>query len=111
VVRGAARQPAIAWSVNQIVRLPRWRRGCIVGCRVGDPVLLPRDAVTAVLVQLEGQWHVQSSAEEQTSYPDPPGKASDRLHATRSGATEVDVAVHALNRMVELGRLNYVRTA
>ena len=26
-------------------------------------------------------------------------------------ATEVDVAVHALNRMMELGRLNYVRTA
>ncbi len=26
-------------------------------------------------------------------------------------ATEVDVAVHALNRMVELGRPNYVRTA
>ena len=26
-------------------------------------------------------------------------------------ATEVDVAVHALNRMSELGRPNYVRTA
>ncbi len=26
-------------------------------------------------------------------------------------ATEVDIAVHALNRMVELGRPNYVRTA
>ena len=26
-------------------------------------------------------------------------------------ATEVDVAVHALNRMMELGRPNYVRTA
>ncbi len=26
-------------------------------------------------------------------------------------ATEVDIAVHALNRMVELGRPSYVRTA
>ncbi len=26
MVCGAARQPAIAWSVNQTVRLPRWRR-------------------------------------------------------------------------------------
>jgi len=26
-------------------------------------------------------------------------------------ATEVGIAVHALNRMVELGRPNYVRTA
>ena len=26
-------------------------------------------------------------------------------------ATEVDIAVHALNRMVEPGRPNYVRTA
>ena len=26
-------------------------------------------------------------------------------------ATEADVAVHALNRMLELGRPNYVRTA
>ena len=38
----------------------------------------------AVLVQLERQWRVQSSAEEQSSYADPTGKATSRLHATRS---------------------------
>ena len=32
-----------------------------------------------------------------------------RLDACR--ATEVDVAVHVLNRMLELGRPNYVRIA
>ena len=34
-----------------------------------------------------------------------------RLRADDRRATEVDVAVHALNRMTELGRPNYVRTA
>ena len=34
-----------------------------------------------------------------------------RLRTDNRRATEVDVAVHALNRMTELGRPNYVRTA
>src|SRR3954447_9840919 len=34
-----------------------------------------------------------------------------RAHADRRRATEVDVAVNALNRMLELGRPSYVRTA
>ena len=34
-----------------------------------------------------------------------------RAHADERRATEVAVAVHALNRMLELGRPNYVRTA
>src|SRR3954447_12944365 len=34
-----------------------------------------------------------------------------RAHADQRRATEVDVAVHALNRMLELGRPSYVRTA
>src|SRR4051812_48032482 len=34
-----------------------------------------------------------------------------RAHADQRRATEVDVAVHALNRMSELGRPSYVRTA
>jgi len=34
-----------------------------------------------------------------------------RAHADERRATEVDVAVHALNRMLELGRPDYVRTA
>jgi hypothetical protein len=33
-----------------------------------------------------------------------------RAHADQRRATEVDVAVHALNRMLELGRPSYVRT-
>ena len=33
-----------------------------------------------------------------------------RSRTDEQRATEVDVAVHALNRMVELGRPNYVRT-
>jgi hypothetical protein len=32
-----------------------------------------------------------------------------RAHTDERRATEVDVAVHALNRMLELGRPNYVR--
>jgi hypothetical protein len=34
-----------------------------------------------------------------------------RSHAEGRRATEVAVAVHVLNRMLELGRPNYVRTA
>ena len=34
-----------------------------------------------------------------------------RLRTDDRRATEVDVVVHALNRMTELGRPNYVRTA
>jgi len=34
-----------------------------------------------------------------------------RSRTDKRGATEVDIAVHALNRMVELGRPSYVRTA
>ena len=34
-----------------------------------------------------------------------------RAHTDECRATEVDVAVHTLNRMLELGRPNYVRTA
>ena len=34
-----------------------------------------------------------------------------RAHTDERRATEVDVAVHALNRMLEFGRPNYVRTA
>ena len=34
-----------------------------------------------------------------------------RAHADQRRATEVDVAVHALNRMLEFGRPSYVRTA
>jgi hypothetical protein len=34
-----------------------------------------------------------------------------RAHADRRRATEAEVAVHALNRMLELGHLNYVRSA
>jgi hypothetical protein len=34
-----------------------------------------------------------------------------RAHKDACRATEVDVAVHALNRMWELGRPNYVRIA
>ena len=34
-----------------------------------------------------------------------------RSHADGRRATEVDVAVHVLNRMLELGRPNYVRVA
>ena len=34
-----------------------------------------------------------------------------RAHADERRATEVEVAVYALNRMLELGRPNYVRTA
>lgn len=37
------------------------------------------------------------------------GGLRSRTHERR--ATEMDVAVHALTRMVELGRPNYVRTA
>jgi len=47
-------------------------------------VLLPWDAVAAVLVQLEGQWRIQNSAEGQTSYANPQAKATGHLHATRS---------------------------
>ena len=31
-------------------------QGCVIGSRVGDPVFLPRDMVSAVLVQLERRW-------------------------------------------------------
>ena len=34
-----------------------------------------------------------------------------RAHADERRATEVEVAVHTLTRMLELGRPNYVRTA
>ena len=34
-----------------------------------------------------------------------------RAHTDARRATEVEVAVHALNRMLELGRPNYVRIA
>ena len=34
-----------------------------------------------------------------------------RLRTDDRRASEVDVAIHALNRMTELGRPNYVRTA
>jgi len=34
-----------------------------------------------------------------------------RAHADERRATEVAVAVHALNRMLDLGRPNYVRIA
>jgi hypothetical protein len=34
-----------------------------------------------------------------------------RLRTDDRRATEVDIAVHVLNRTVELGRPNYVRTA
>ena len=34
-----------------------------------------------------------------------------RAHTNERRATEVDVAVHVLNRMLELGRPNYVRIA
>ena len=34
-----------------------------------------------------------------------------RAHTDRRRATEVDVAVYTLNRMLDLGRPNYVRTA
>jgi hypothetical protein len=34
-----------------------------------------------------------------------------RAHTEERRATEVDVAVHVLNRMLELGRPNYVRLA
>jgi hypothetical protein len=34
-----------------------------------------------------------------------------RAHTDERRATEVEVAVHTLNRMLELGRPNYVRTA
>jgi hypothetical protein len=34
-----------------------------------------------------------------------------RAHTDARRATEVDVAVHALNRMLELGRPSYVRIA
>ena len=34
-----------------------------------------------------------------------------RSHTEEHRATEVDVAVHVLNRMLELGRPNYVRMA
>jgi len=44
-------------------------------------VFLSRDVVAAVLVQLERQWRIQSSAEEQTSYADPPAKATSMQHA------------------------------
>jgi hypothetical protein len=34
-----------------------------------------------------------------------------RAHTDERRATELDVAVHALNRMLELGRPSYVRLA
>ena len=34
-----------------------------------------------------------------------------RSHTEERRATEMDVAVHVLNRMLELGRPNYVRIA
>ena len=34
-----------------------------------------------------------------------------RLHRDNRRTTEVDIAVHALNRLSELGRPNYVRAA
>ena len=34
-----------------------------------------------------------------------------RAHTDERRATEVAVAVHALNRMLDLGRSNYVRVA
>ncbi len=34
-----------------------------------------------------------------------------RAHTDERRATEVEVAIYALNRMLELGRPNYVRTA
>ena len=84
MVRGSARQAAIASFVNQTVKLPPLAQGRVVSGRVGDPVFPLRGVVTVVLVQHERQWRIQSSMEGQTSYADPPGKATSCLHATRS---------------------------
>lgn len=58
----------------------------IISLSAGEPAFDTPENIkqAAVLVQLERQWRIQSSAEEQTSYADPPGKATRRRHATSS---------------------------
>jgi hypothetical protein len=55
VARGSAFRAAIATSVRQTVRLPRWRKTIIIGSPIRHFVPLLRDVITAILVRFE--WH------------------------------------------------------
>lgn len=55
VMRGSARQPSIASSVNHTVKLPRWRKLASYSRQFVTLVLLFGDMVAVILVQLERQ--------------------------------------------------------
>ncbi len=55
----------------------------IVGGRIADPVLLPRDVVAAVLVQFERQGRLPGSGQGRASYVSLPCGTTGRLRATR----------------------------
>ena len=57
----------MASSVNQTVRLPRWRRAGVVLGPVRHPVPLLRDAVTASGIGFEGHGRDLWSEAEQAS--------------------------------------------
>src|SRR4051812_48625399 len=77
VVRGSAFQATTASSANQTVRLPRFRRAASYAAEF---VLLLRNVVAVVLVQLERQGASRGSEKGRLSYVVPARRASAGRH-------------------------------
>ena len=78
MARGSAFHAAIAASVNQTVRLPRWRKA-MLGGPIRHPVPLLRDVMAAILVRFE--WHGDGPGSgtgppSYTLHPSPPNDRS-----------------------------------
>jgi len=102
VVRGAARQLSIASSLNQMVRLPQ---GSVVLGPVRYPPLL-----TGNMMAASGVHFVRHDRRpDQGTGPLLPRRPHPCNKLAR--ATEVAIAVAVLNRMLDLGRPNSVRSA
>ena len=88
--------------------------------RVLMGILMMRDCCLARRLVVSNERLMLDRPRRGSKYP-PPGCISEtrgqvigdrlRSHKDECRATEVAVAVHALNRMLELGRPNYVRVA
>src|SRR3954454_23523421 len=108
VVRGSARQAATASSVNQTVRLPRWRRAASYAAQLVTRCRCLGMRWRRAALALNGTAGVRGSWEGPAPYPTRPPEASRAdpcttvLSAPRQGATQVAQRHHPLDWLPSL---------
>jgi len=120
VVRGSARHASTASSVNQTVKLPRWRKLASYSRQFMTWCFCFGIWWRRSWFSLKGKMGIRVQVREEPPTPSrywtPIVGSVQQGHGLRSHtderrAAEVEVAVHVLNHMLELGRPNSVRIA